>query len=199
MPYVIGVTGAVGAGKSSVLRWLVKRGIPAIDADLVVHGLLSDDAETIRAVAARFDEVQDGRRGIDRAALASHVFRSSVELEALEQLLHPRVIQVVEDWISSGLEQVVAVEAVKLVESGMHLGFDETWIVTCESEARRLRLAKRGWSAAEIARRMTAAPPDLPRLAVATRVIDNGGSNDATERQLERALHAVRAKLEAMT
>lgn len=190
---VIGVTGAVGSGKSTVLRWLAQRGIPALDADRVVHGLLADDAVTIAAVASSFHGVVGADGQIDRAALGARVFADQDALAELEALVHPRVREVFRAWTVAGTEPIMAVEAVKLIESGMDRKCDETWLVSCASAIRRRRLEARGWSDEEIARRMAVAAPTAAHLAAADRVVDNSGSEVATERQLRRALSALEA------
>lgn len=193
---VIGITGAVGSGKSTVLRWLAKRGIPALDADRVVHGLLADDAVTIAAVASRFHGVAGADGRIDRAALGARVFADRDALAELEALVHPRVREVFRAWTVAGTEPIMAVEAVKLIESGMDRKCDETWLVSCATAIRRRRLAARGWSDEEITRRMAVAAPTAAHLAAADRVVDNSGSEAATERQLRRALSALEAAVD---
>lgn len=195
-PFVIGVTGAVGAGKSTVLRWLVDLDVPALDADKVVHGLLDDDPETRARVAERFPESRhpDGR--IDRSALGRRVFDDPAALRELEALLHPRVIEVFRAWTAAAEAPIVAVEAVKLIESGMHRECAETWVVQAAASARRARLAERGWTVEEIDRRMAAAPAPARHIAAASRIIDNGGPSAATERQLDRALRDVRRRID---
>lgn len=194
MQYVIGVTGAVGAGKSTVLRWLAGQGLPVLDADRVVHALLADDPATIGSIAGRFQGVLTGEGRIDRKALGDLVFADAQALHNLEALVHPRVREVVGTWVNSRTEPIMAVEAIKLVESDMYRAYVETWLVSCAVPIRKTRLDDRGWSEDQIARRVSAAPSTGRHLAVAARVIDNGGSAQATERQLVRALIEFRLK-----
>jgi dephospho-CoA kinase len=183
----IGLTGDVGSGKSTVLRWLADHGAATLDADAVVHQLLAGDAGVIAAVVARFGADVRVAQAVDRAKLAAAVFGDAAALAALERIVHPAVIDYLRRWIDAAPAPVVAVEAVKLIESGLNAEFDQTWLVTCDGALRRARLIARGWSAAEADRRIAAGTPLAPRLAVADVVIDNSGSSEATCRQLEVA------------
>lgn len=188
--HTLGVTGDAGCGKSTVLNWLSARGAATIDADAVVHRLLATDREAVGLVAARFGEEVRGPDGtIHRPSLAAIVFADTAALADLEAILHPRVERVVVEWLAQVPPDTpaAAVEAVKLVESGLHERLDALWLVVCDRAERRRRLAGRGWSAEEIDRRLAADSPFLPKLRLATRVIDNSGSTSATSAQLERA------------
>lgn len=145
------------------------------------------------AVAGDVGDRETAARGIDRRALAGLVFADPVALADLEAILHPAVIAHTRRWMAecraAGLPAAV-VEAVKLVESGMQPEFDEMWLVACDRDVRRQRLAERGWSPPEVERRMAAAGPLEPKLALASHIVDNSGTWPATERQLATAWSA---------
>jgi dephospho-CoA kinase len=180
----IGLTGDVGSGKSSVRRWLEACGAAGLDADGVVHTLLASDPVIIEAVMRRFGRavVLDG--AVNRAALAAQVFGQPVALADLEAILHPAVIAHTRQWLAQVDGAVAVVEAVKLVEAGMDRMVGQVWLVLCDRDLRRARLAERGWPSAVIDGRMAAGTPLAPRLARADVVIDNSGSWSVTERQL---------------
>lgn len=184
---VIGLTGDVGAGKSSVRQWLEARRVMALDADVVVHHLLAEDAELRRAVAARFGAAVFIGDVVDRSALARVVFADAAALADLERLLHPAVTAKCAAWLAETGPALRVVEAVKLIEGGLAALVDRVWLVTCERRVRSTRLLARGWSPEEASRRMAAGPPLAPRLALADVVIDNSGTWQATERQLAAA------------
>jgi len=183
----IGLTGAVGAGKSSVRCALVGLGAAGLDADRLVHRLLEHDRSTIRAVADAFGDEFVGQGGIDRTALSEVVFRDARSLARLEAILHPEVTRAAEAWMAASRAPAAVVEAVKLVESGMHRSVDSVWLVTCAADVRRGRLAERGWSDDEVARRMGSGGRAAAHLAAADIVIDNSGARGATAVQVERA------------
>ncbi len=183
----VGLTGDVGAGKSTVRRWFAERGAATLDADHVVHRLLAHDRALQEAITLRFGSEVSTQDGVDRAVLASLVFGDPVALAALEALVFPVVKREIVSWMAAATANIVLVEAVKLVESGLHPSFDQIWLVTCDAAVRRERLRVRGWSPDEIRDRMASRAPLAPRLAVADIVIDNSGSLAATDRQLGRA------------
>lgn len=188
-PLRIGLTGDVGSGKSSVRRWLAQQGAATVDADAVVHALLAEEQGLIERISARFGRaVLQAEGGVDRRALAAEVFGDAAARAWLEGLLHPAVRERIRAWLAEQAADLQVVEAIYLLDSPLAALLDEIWLVTADREARRLRLAERGWDAAAIAARMAAAPALAPRLAAADRVIDNSGPWAATEAQLRRAL-----------
>lgn len=187
-PYVIGVTGSIACGKSTVLRALAALGADAIDADLVYHELIAAGQPLNQALIEAFGAGVRGADGIvDRRALGAIVFSDPTALARLDRLTHPAVRAAVLDRIAASSALVVAVDAVKLVESGFADLCDEIWVVTCEPKQQRERLMRRnGISAEEADRRIAAQPPLEAKLARATAVIDNRGSEADTVAQVER-------------
>jgi len=192
----IGLTGDVGSGKSTVREWLAGQGAATLDADAEVHALLARDRHVVEAVAARFGPAVRAASGIDRKALAATVFADAAALADLEGILHPAVIASTRSWLEAAEAEMAVVEAVRLVESGAHDDFDYVWLVACDADERRRRLLERGWSAEEIGRRMSAATPLAPKLALADVIIDNSGTCRATVRQLEFAFGRARMSVE---
>jgi dephospho-CoA kinase len=154
---VIGLTGTIGAGKSTVARWLAEFGALAIDADTLVHRLYESDAALQAALQARFGrEVVEGGT-VNRPALSRAVFGRPTELAALERLVHPAV-QRLRDALLAEAEAAgrpaCVVEAIKLVESGGSARCDELWIIVAAEDVQLARLASRGVAEAEARRRM---------------------------------------------
>jgi dephospho-CoA kinase len=196
----IGLTGSVGAGKTTVMRWLAGRGAATLDADQVVHEMLDGDVEVIGRVVRRFGaEVRRVDGGVDRTALADRVFADTGALAALEAIVHPAVHRAVQAWLSELGTGVAVVEAVKLVQSGLDAGLTHVWVVTCGATVRRSRLRERGWSAEEVTRRVAASPPLADSIARADVIIDNSGTRLATERQLAHAWRTVQPCLRGST
>lgn len=162
---VIGLTGPIGCGKSTVAGWIVERGGSVVDADVLARDVTGPGAPTLPAIRARFGEgvfAPDGT--LDRAALAAVVFSDPAALRDLEAIVHPavhvRILEALQAARASGAAFVV-LEAIKLVEAGLAALCDEVWIVECQPGAQRSRLAGRGVPADDAERRIAAQGADL--------------------------------------
>ena len=191
----IGVTGPIGCGKSQVARWLEELGARAVDADLVAREVAAPGTPVHDAILARFGAAVTAPDGtVDRAALGRVVFADPPALRDLEALVHPavrrRILAAMEDAEAAGVAAIV-VEAIKLVEGGLAAFCDEVWLVTCDPDAQRRRLAARGTPPAEAEQRMAAQAGLATRLRpLATRVLDTSGGEGETREAVARALTA---------
>ena len=183
---VIGVTGGIATGKSTVLSALSDLGAEVIDADRVYHELI-DAGQPLNAILRNeFGPAIAAPDGtIDRSALGRLVFRDAEGLARLEALTHPAVIAEIERRLDAVAVPVVAVDAVKLVESGMDRLCDAVWLVTLDRDAQIERLmARNGLSLEEAIRRIDAHRPSNAVRERADVVIDNGGPVEATRRRV---------------
>ncbi len=197
MKYIIGLTGNIATGKSVVSEMLERLGARAIDADALVHQLMEKGAPVWQAVVREFGQdilCSDG--SINRKKLGSIVFADEATLHRLEALVHPAVIARTEELIESSPKPVVVIEAIKLIEAGMHRTCDALWVVTCRQEQQLARLVKqRGLTEEEARQRIEAQPPQEAKLALADVVIDNSGSLDETGRQVRRNISDFRSPI----
>lgn len=184
--YVIGLTGNIATGKSAVMASLRRMGARTIDADEVAHRIMDGQALVREAIVRAFGEnvlAPDGR--IDRAALGRVVFKDPQALRQLERIVHPRVIAEIDGLIEQAAEDVVVVEAIKLIEAGMHRHYDALWVVTSSPEQQVQRLvSSRGLSAEEARLRLGAQPPQRDKISQADVVIHNTASLEELERQV---------------
>ncbi len=193
MPYVIGLTGNIATGKSTVARMLKDLGATVIDADRVAHEVMRAGTPVHRAVVGAFGpEVLRPDGEIDRARLGAIVFSDPQALARLEAIVHPAVLEEVARRIAAALTPVVVVEAIKLIESGMADTFDALWVTTCpaEEQVRRL-MADRGLSRRDAEQRVRAQPPQEAKIARADIVISTDGSLEETRTQVEAAWRAL--------
>jgi dephospho-CoA kinase len=186
---VIGITGEIGAGKSTVAALLAEAGAAVIDADRVGHEVL-DRPEVREELVQTFGKGVCGADGaIDRGALAESVFANAAQRRRLEAIVHPRMRREfaarIAHWRRAGTALVV-LDAAILFEAGWEALCDATIFVTAPREQReaRVRTARR-WSAADLGLREDAQlPPDQKRRR-ADVVIVNDGTMDNCRRQLE--------------
>lgn len=195
----IGLTGPIGCGKSTLAGWLAARGAVAIDADAEARAVTAPGQPALALVLERFGGAVRAPDGsLDRAALARLVFADPAALRDLEAIVHPaarpRILAAIAVAEAAGAPAVV-IEAIKLVEGGLAALCDEVWLVACAPEEQRARLAGRGATADDAARRIAAQGEFASRLApTVTRIVDTGGGRAAAE---ERAATAYRAALAA--
>ena len=179
-PYVVGVTGGIATGKSAVMAILADFGAECIDADVVYHELIQPGQPLLERLRTHFGNETIAADGhLDRRALGAIVFADPVKLRELDALTHPAVINAIGGRVAHSESEVVAVEAVKLIESGLSARCDEIWLVVADPEVQRARLmARAGLSRDEAGRRLAAQPDDAARRLVTDRVIDNYGTLD---------------------
>jgi len=190
MTYLIGLTGNIATGKSLVARMLGSLGAHVIDADALVHQLQRRGTPVWASIVGEFSEgilCADGE--IDRAKLGALVFSDSEALRRLESIVHPAVGAEIERQLAN-LEppgQVVVIEAIKLIEAGLHKRCDTLWVVTSRPEVQLKRLMRtRGLSEVDAQVRIAAQPPQSEKAALADVVIENDTTVSDLRAQVER-------------
>jgi dephospho-CoA kinase len=187
--YVIGLTGNIGTGKSVVRRMLEHMGAFGIDADSFSHRAIAKGAPGYNKVIQAFGKwVVGPDEEIDRAKLGRLVFSDKQALAQLEAIIHPLVLQAVDWLVERSTKPIVVVEAIKLLETGMHKSFDNVWVVYAPPEAQLARLMqKRRMSEAEARQRIQTQSPQELKIKAAGVVIRNTGSFEETWRQVNAA------------
>jgi dephospho-CoA kinase len=192
--FLIGLTGNIATGKSAVAQMLADLGAYVIDADEVAHEVMQPGGAAYSAVVEAFGRgilAADGT--IDRTKLGAIVFRDPAALRRLEAAVHPATIAEVGRRIVAADEAVVVVEAIKLIEAGMHRAYDALWVVTAPRALQIERLmAARGMSEQDAALRIDAQPPQAEKAALADTVIVNNGNLANLREKVEAAWAQIR-------
>jgi dephospho-CoA kinase len=191
---VLGLTGGIGTGKSTVAQMFAARGVPVIDADVLAREVVAPGGAAHADVAAAWPEVIGADGTVDRQRLAQIVFDDPTERKRLEGFTHPR-IQATADARLAALgdagERLALYEATLLVESGRWRDFDGLIAVVASPETQIARATARGLTRTEVEARIKAQLPTEEKLRVATHVIDNDGALAATEAQVDALLSAL--------
>ena len=196
---IIGLTGPIGCGKSTVAGMLAELGGVVIDADDLAREVTAPGQPALEAIHARFGEAVFRPPGLlDRAALAAIVFADPAALADLEAIVHPAVRVRIEARLDQARREggpYVVIEAIKLVESGLGDRCDEVWLIDCPAPIQRQRLTSRGMEPADVERRLATQGADLSeRLAAhADRRIDASLSLESLRECVEDALAEVLA------
>ena len=188
----IGITGPIGCGKSTVAGWLEELGATLVDADEVAREATALGEPALDAVFDRFGERYRRPNGtLDRAALGRLVFSDPAALADLEAIVHPAVRARIEAAVAAAEvagAPAIAIEAIKLVESGLAATCDEVWLVMCDPDRQLERLLARGSDEEEAAQRIAAQDDPARRLRpAATRIIDTSGDLETTRQAVDAA------------
>jgi dephospho-CoA kinase len=191
--YIIGLTGNIATGKSVVRRMLEHLGAYTIDADSLSHRAIAKGAPGYQPVIGLFGRWILGRDGeIDRAKLAGLVFRDPQALDQLEDIIHPLVGQAADIFIRRATQRVVAIEAIKLLESELKNSCNTVWVTYAPEEVQIERLIrKRGMTRDQALERIHAQSPQSEKVAAAAVVIRNTGSYDDLWKQVTEAWRLV--------
>lgn len=198
---LVGLTGGIGSGKSTVARMLAARGAVVLDADAFARDAVAAGTPGFRAVVERFGAEVVGPQGeLDRGALASIVFADDEARRALEAIVHPevrrRLLRAIEAHADA--DDILVIDSPLLVEAGQGGSVQLLVVVTAPEEAQLDRLATgRGMSERDVRARMAAQMPLEEKAAKADVVLDNGGDLLDLERQVERLWRDLEARVRA--
>jgi dephospho-CoA kinase len=189
---VVGLTGGIGAGKSTVAELFARLGALVIDADQLARMAIERGSDGFADVMLRFGDEVIVNGDIDRKKLAEIVFSDQQARKDLEAIIHPRVQALFAEAVSDlDHDDILIYEIPLLVETGAAEKFD--YIVTVESDIqlRTERLLKKGLYISQIEKRMASQATEEARTAVADSVIRNDGDEDSLLRQVENLWESV--------
>lgn len=187
---LVGLTGGIGSGKSTVGHMLVERGAVLIDADAVAREVVEPGTPGFDAVVERFGpEVLGSDGGLDRAKIAEVVFADEDARQALNDITHPLVGEEMMRQVAEAPEAAVVVMDVPLLAEGgkeRASAYAAVIVVEAPRDVRLARLVARGMDRADAEARMDRQASDNERRAIATHVIDNAGDLAALADQVDQ-------------
>jgi dephospho-CoA kinase len=192
--FVVGLTGPMGAGKSTVAAVLRELGARVLDADAIARDEQSRGTTGYSAILQQFGtEVLGEDKEIDRRKLGDIVFADPRRLEQLERILHPRVIaRILQARKMLPAEQTLVVEAIKLLETSLRSVCDRIWVVLAPRDQLLPRLAQRGMSDAGVTARLAVQASEDEFRRAADVLIENDGDRDALRVAVAAAWSKVR-------
>lgn len=195
---LVGLTGGIGSGKSTVARMLEDRGAVVFDADALARKAVEPGTPGHDKVIERFGADILGPGGeIDRGALASVVFADPAARRELEGIVHPEVRRMFAEACEEhrGTDHVVVLSAPLLFETGMHTAFEVLIVVSAQVGTQIERLMRdRAMSEEAIRARIAAQAPLEDKAAVADVIVDNDGTLEELEGQVDRLWADLRAR-----
>ena len=189
------ITGGIGCGKSTVLKFLEANGVACLSADAVVRRLLSEDHSVIDAVIEHFGtEFKNEFGSIDRRALSKIVFQSKSDLEWLESLLHPLVRESCEAFFEAHDTQLACVEIPLLFEKRLEKEYDLVVSVISSDVNANIRLRLKGYTDMDIVSRRQQQLPNSIKAELSNFVLSNDGSLNFIEQQIITLLSTIKHK-----
>ncbi|KXB56716.1 dephospho-CoA kinase [Corynebacterium sp. CMW7794] len=193
---LIGLTGGIGSGKSTVARLLAERGWSVVDADQIAREIVEPGEPALAELVEAFGaDILDEAGTLQRAELARRAFVDAEHTAKLNAITHPRIQERTQERFAearvAGVEYCVY-DMPLLVDNGLDRDMDEVLVVNVDVEERVRRLvAHRGLDEADARRRIAQQVPDEVRLAAATYVIDNNGVLEDLALQVDRVAAAI--------
>jgi dephospho-CoA kinase len=175
-PLLVGLTGGIGSGKSTIAKVFKSLGIPVFNSDVVAKSIINKDAEVIDSITTQFGDVYKNGE-LDKIMMASIVFTNDKALIELNNIVHPKVAEYFENWVKQNkIERILIKEAAILIESGAYKQMDKIIAVNAPVELRIQRVVSRDNSSIEkVISRINTQLSDEDRGEFADYSIDNGG------------------------
>lgn len=189
-PFVLGLTGSIGMGKSAVAAMFRGLGVPVFDADAAVHALQGPGGACLAPIERAFPGTT-GPEGVDRQKLGAAVFGDPAALSRLEAIVHPEVAEMRRTFLADNAAAPLIVFDIPLLfeKTGEH-GLDAVLVVSAPAAMQRERvLARPGMSAEKFAKILALQVPDSEKRARADHVIDTGTSLAETRHAVQRLVH----------
>ena len=191
-PFILGLTGSIGMGKSAVAAMLRGLGVPVFDADAAVHELQGPGGALVGAIEAAFPGTT-GPAGVDRLKLGPMVLGQPAELSRLEAIIHPAVAAMREAFLAEHADKPLIVFDIPLLyEKGGPRGVDAVAVVSAPADMQRARvLARPGMTTEKFAQILALQVPDAEKRARADHVIDTGVTLAETRHAVQALVHAI--------
>jgi dephospho-CoA kinase len=191
-PFILGLTGSIGMGKSAVAAMLRGLDVPVFDADAAVHELQGPGGACVGPIERAFPGTT-GPQGVDRQKLGAAVFGNPEALKLLESIVHPEVAEMRRTFLADNAEAALIVFDIPLLfeKTGNH-GLDAVAVVSAPYEQQRERvLARPGMTEEKFAQILKLQVPDAEKRARADYVIDTGTSLAETRHAVQRLVHSI--------
>jgi dephospho-CoA kinase len=201
--YLVGLTGGIGSGKSTVAARLAEHGVPVVDADQVAREVVEPGEAALEEIAAHFGrDVLTPDGALDRPALARLAFVDDEQRAALDGIMHPRIYERIVERVTElaeGRAPLVVVDHPLLLETDQAATFDAVVVVLAPEEVRVRRLVEhRGLDEQDVRARMRAQTDDETRRRLADHAIENAGDVEELRRRADAILDELRRAARAV-
>jgi len=191
---IIGITGGIASGKSTLTAYLRKQNIPVFDADASAHDAVRLGSPCLAQIRETFgDKVLANNGELDRKVMAAIAFSNPEELKKLENIIHRYVWRKIEEFIDTKKqEKIIALDVPLLIECGWYSRVDAVWLLSIpEEEQIKRAIARNNITEEEVRARLNAQMPFSEKKKYATIILDNSGSVGSLEKQVRAALRTI--------
>ena len=194
---IIGLTGGIGSGKSTVTDYLIARGFPVLDADKIAREIVLPGSEMLIQLISVFGKsilMQDG--SLDRKKLGNIVFSDPEKKKTLDSLMHTRILELIHyrilEYREETIHKLIFIDAPLLFETGLDKSVCETWVIDVDEETRIKRIMERdGLKREDIAMRISNQMTRDEKNKRADVILDNTGNQEALYQQIEQLLQKI--------
>ncbi|MFV0185648.1 dephospho-CoA kinase [Empedobacter falsenii] len=195
-PFVVGITGGIGSGKSTAAKFFEELGIPVYNSDTRAKLIQNENTEVKAKIIAAFGEEAYDENGLNKAYLSKQVFQDNEKLKVLNSIVHPAVFKDFEAWKIAQKADIIMKEAAILIESGSYKDCDLVISVMVDKEKRIARTMERdGLTREDILARINHQITDEERIAKSDVIIDNNGDLAHLKNEVEQALMNIKKKM----
>lgn len=195
-PFVVGITGGIGSGKSTAAKFFEELGIPVYNSDTRAKLIQNENSEVKAKIIAAFGEEAYDENGLNKAYLSKQVFQDNEKLKVLNSIVHPAVFKDFEAWKIAQKADIIMKEAAILIESGSYKDCDLVISVMVDKEKRIARTMERdGLTREDILARINHQITDEERIAKSDVIIDNNGDLAHLKNEVEQALMNIKKKM----
>ncbi len=191
---LVALTGNIGSGKSTILKFFKEQGAVTISADEIVHDLLEKNHIKKKVVSIFGPCILNCKGQINKRALANIIFSSKEKKDALEKLVHPLVYEEISRFYKKHSSQIVVSEIPLLFETNKHSEFDKVIVVFCDEKSLFERLKNRGLTEEEVKRRLKFQIPVEEKIKLADYVIDNSEDFEKVRKKVKEIYDDLKRK-----
>lgn len=191
---IIGLTGGIGSGKSTISDYLTARGFHVLDADKIAREIVMPGSETLIELASVFGEgilLPDG--SLNRKKLGAIIFSDSEKKKLLDGIMHTRILEIIHQKVvefREAMHKIIFIDAALLFETGLDKLVSEIWVVDVDQEIRIKRIGDRdGLSREDILMRIANQMDQEQKNNRADEILDNSGSKEALYQQIDTLIN----------
>lgn len=195
---IVGLTGGIGSGKSTVTDYLISKGFHVLDADKIAREIVMPGSDMLIELSSVFGkEILQEDGSLDRKKLGMMVFSDAEKKETLDRLMHTRILEMIHERIlefreESAHSKVIFIDAALLFETGLSKSTDEIWVIDADDETRIRRImARDGLQREEILKRIESQMTREEKNSRADVILDNSGEPEALYRQIDELLKRI--------